>query len=44
MDRGEAKKRIDVLKKQIDRHDRLYYIEDAPQISDEAYDLSLIHI
>jgi DNA ligase (NAD+) len=38
MDRAAAKKRIDSLREQIDRHDRLYYIENDPQISDAAYD------
>lgn len=33
-----AKKRIDELRKEIRRHDHLYYVEAAPQISDRDYD------
>lgn len=38
MDRKSAEKRIGELKEQIERHDRLYYIDNNPQISDAAYD------
>src|SRR6187399_1699421 len=31
-------KRADELRAQIRRHDHLYYVLDAPQIADEAYD------
>jgi DNA ligase (NAD+) len=37
-DRKSAEKRIGELREQIERHDRLYYIDNAPQISDAAYD------
>src|SRR6478752_7027687 len=33
-----AKKRIDELRKEIRRHDHLYYVEAAPQLSDRDYD------
>jgi DNA ligase (NAD+) len=33
-----AKNRIDVLRKEIEKHSHLYYTLDAPKISDEAYD------
>ena len=38
MDKAAAKNRIAALAKQISRHDRFYYIENAPQISDASYD------
>lgn len=38
MDRKEAKKKIDELKSIIRRHDRLYYVQNAPEISDNEYD------
>ncbi len=34
----EAKKRVVELRRQIERHDRLYYVEAAPEISDAEYD------
>ena len=34
----EAKRRIEELKTEIAEHDRRYYLEAAPSISDEAYD------
>ena len=33
-----AQQRIDELSRQIEHHDRLYYIEATPEISDKAYD------
>ena len=30
--------RIDWLREEIRRHEHLYYVRDAPEISDEAYD------
>lgn len=39
MDKGSAKIRITELREQIESHDRLYYIDNAPQISDAAYDV-----
>lgn len=37
----EAQKRLKTLKKEIERHSRLYHTLDAPEISDEAYDALL---
>lgn len=34
----EAKQRIDLLRSEIERHNFLYYTEDAPEITDAAYD------
>ena len=34
----EAKQRVAELRRQIERHDRLYYVEAAPEISDAEYD------
>ncbi len=42
MNKNEAKNRIEKLRAEIDRHRELYHTEDAPEISDEAYD-SLFH-
>jgi DNA ligase (NAD+) len=36
--RASIKRRIDELVEEISRHDRLYYREDAPEISDAEYD------
>jgi DNA ligase (NAD+) len=33
-----AKQYIDALRREIGRHDYLYYVKDKPEISDEAYD------
>jgi DNA ligase (NAD+) len=38
MTREEAEKRVGQLRREIGRHDELYYVRDAPEISDEAYD------
>lgn len=38
MHRTEAKKRIEKLRREIQRHDYLYYVLDKPEISDAAYD------
>ncbi len=38
MDKKEAKKRIRELRGEIRRHDRLYYVENRPAISDKQYD------
>ncbi|HVS02438.1 MAG TPA: NAD-dependent DNA ligase LigA, partial [Thermoanaerobaculia bacterium] len=38
MKRRAVAQRIDELRREIRRHDRLYYVEDRPEISDEAYD------
>ena len=39
MTETEAKARIDFLCREIDRHDRLYYVEARPVIGDRDYDL-----
>jgi len=39
---SEAKRRIETLRREIERHDDLYYKQNSPQISDFEYDL-LIH-
>jgi DNA ligase (NAD+) len=38
MTRSEAIKRIDYLRKEINRHNYLYYVLDSPEISDAEYD------
>jgi len=38
MDREEAARRIEELRRQIRYHDYLYYVEAAPEISDAEYD------
>ncbi|HEX9094219.1 MAG TPA: NAD-dependent DNA ligase LigA, partial [Coriobacteriia bacterium] len=37
-DRGQAASRADALRREIDRHAHRYYVLDAPEISDAAYD------
>jgi DNA ligase (NAD+) len=34
-----ARRRIEAISRELDRHDQLYYQEDAPEISDREYDL-----
>lgn len=36
--RTQASRRIEALRKDIRRHDHLYYVKDRPEISDQAYD------
>jgi DNA ligase (NAD+) len=38
MDRPKAERRIRELRAEIRHHDYLYYVKDAPEISDEGYD------
>ena len=38
MKTAEAKNRIEKLKKEIEKHSKLYYSENAPKVSDAAYD------
>src|SRR5919198_2312783 len=38
MTRTEAEKRIQELRKEIRRHDYLYYVKSRPVIADSAYD------
>jgi len=35
---GEDKKRLDWLRQELQKHERLYYVEDNPEISDRDYD------
>jgi len=37
-DKTEAKQRIDELRMEIERHNRLYYLDAAPEIADREYD------
>lgn len=37
-DSSDAARKIDDLRRQIRRHDHLYFVENAPEISDEQYD------
>jgi DNA ligase (NAD+) len=39
MDRLKAETRIRELREQIERHNRLYFVEDRPEISDQEYDM-----
>ena len=39
MEKNDIKKRIDFLRAEIERHDRLYYVEARPVIGDRDYDL-----
>jgi DNA ligase (NAD+) len=34
----EARRRAEVLRAELERHNRLYYVEDSPQITDAEYD------
>ena len=36
---GEARARVQTLRAAIERHNRLYYVEDTPEITDAEYDL-----
>jgi DNA ligase (NAD+) len=38
LERKDAQRRIEELRRKIRHHDHLYYVEDSPEISDEAYD------
>ncbi|MFH1683338.1 MAG: NAD-dependent DNA ligase LigA, partial [Candidatus Margulisiibacteriota bacterium] len=38
MDKAQAKKKLEKLRKEIHHHDHLYYVLDKPEISDAAYD------
>ena len=41
MDKNEAKRRIDALRQEINAHNRHYYLENSPTISDYEFDLLL---
>ena len=36
--RAEAEKRLAELREEVRRHEHLYYVRNAPEISDEQYD------
>lgn len=38
MNQADAQKKIEQLRKEINRHNRLYYVDAAPEISDREYD------
>lgn len=38
MDRDEAARELECLRREIEHHNYLYYVKDAPEISDEEYD------
>lgn len=38
MNRTQAHTRIEALRREIERHNRLYYVEAAPELSDREYD------
>ncbi len=38
MDRAEAQLRLDALRRELHRHNRLYYVEAKPEIGDQEYD------
>ena len=44
MDRNEAKTRIEVLRVEVGRHQRLYHALDTPEISDAAYDSLMVEL
>lgn len=41
MSRSEAAERIQQLREELERHNHLYYVKAAPEISDQAFDLML---
>src|SRR5690349_21079854 len=38
MSKSDAQKRIDALRKDIDRHNHLYYSDNKPEITDRQFD------
>lgn len=44
MDREQARERIDHLTGELNRHNYLYYVLDAPEISDQQYDAMLVEL
>lgn len=44
MDREQARERIDYLTEELNRHNYLYYVLDAPEISDQQYDAMLVEL
>lgn len=44
MDREQARERINYLTDELNRHNYLYYVLDAPEISDQQYDAMLVEL
>ena len=44
MNKTEAKKRIEELRKQTEYHAKKYYDEDSPEISDFEYDMLMLEL
>ncbi len=42
--KGEIKAELERLRAEIDRHNRLYYLQDAPEISDAEYDRLMLRL
>lgn len=40
----DAKKEIEKLREEIEYHNRLYYVNDAPVISDYDYDMLMVRL
>lgn len=43
-DKSDIAKRAEELREQINRHDRLYYVENEPEISDREYDKLFVEL
>ena len=43
MDRKDAERELDELRRELERHNRLYYVHDAPEIGDFEYDQNPRH-
>ena len=41
VDKAEIKNRIEALRSELEYHNKLYYDNDAPEISDYEYDMML---
>ena len=41
MDKESARKEVDQLTKELNRHNHLYYVESSPEISDYDFDMLL---
>lgn len=44
MNKADAVKRVAQLREQLEKYRHSYYVQDAPEVDDAVYDLSLIHI
>ena len=43
-DDAAAARRVEALRAELHKHDRLYYVENAPEISDEQYDALMLEL